>query len=58
MKYHVSYSIDLEAETPEAAAIDVDRLLMTTRPKEFQITSPRQPTVFVRVERGEAKRIA
>lgn len=58
MKYHVSFALDVDDESPEQAAIQVDRLLQTTRPKDFALTPAGGKTVFVRVERGEAKRIA
>jgi hypothetical protein len=58
MKFSVSLRLDIEAENADAAAVEADRLLMTTRPREFSVSAPRSGTVFVRVERGEAKRIA
>lgn len=58
MKYQVTLHLDIEAPDPEAAAVEADRMLLTTRPKEFWVTASKVGTVFIRVERGEAKRIA
>ena len=62
-RYSVTYRHELEADSAEEAARETDRLLQTTRPKEFDVTprghaSSVAKTVFVRVDRGEAKRIA
>lgn len=58
MKFQVTYHIELEADTPEAAALETDRLIQTTRPRDFQVTAPRSGTVWIRVERGRAERVA
>jgi hypothetical protein len=61
MRYHVTQYLDIEADSPEAAAIEFDRLGLTTRPKELSITEAGEHnggTVFLRVVRGEVKRVA
>jgi hypothetical protein len=64
MNYTVTTSLVIEAESPEAAAVEMDRLMLTYRPKDYHVTAParllsaRGGTVFIRVERGEGKRIA
>jgi hypothetical protein len=56
--YRVSLDIDIDAPDAEAAAIEFDRLTLTTRPKDLHVTARGGGTVFIRVERGDAKRIA
>jgi hypothetical protein len=60
MRYRVTLHVDVESESEEAAAVEADRILWTNRPRDFAVTAPapRGGTVFVRVERGEAKRTA
>lgn len=58
MKYHVTSRIELEADSPEAAAREADRLLQTNRPREYDVTPAGGKTVFVRVINGDATRVA
>lgn len=55
--FEVTHRLTVTADTPEAAALEADRLLALPM-REFSVTGPRTPTVFVRVERGKATRIA
>jgi hypothetical protein len=55
--FQVTYRLEVVADDPEGAALEADRLI--ARPvREFNVTAPRTPTVFVRVERGKATRVA
>lgn len=56
--FNVTHNTTITAETPEAAAIEVDRLLSTTRPKRFSILGENEGPIVIQVERGQAKRIA
>jgi hypothetical protein len=60
MRYHVTQTVSIEAESAEAAAVEFDRLALTTKPKELNVTPEggRNATVFIRVTRGEAARVA
>jgi hypothetical protein len=51
---------DVEAYDAERAALEIHRLLQTHRPLVFAVTPSGRggKTVFVRVQHGEAKRVA
>jgi hypothetical protein len=55
--FQVTYRLEVVADDPEGAALEADRLIALPV-REFSVTGPRTPTVFVRVERGKAARVA
>lgn len=55
--FQVTYRLEVMADDAEAAALEADRLIALPV-REFNVTGPRTPTIFVRVERGKATRVA
>jgi hypothetical protein len=64
MNYTVTTSLVITADSPEAAAEEMDRYLSRDQPRDYHVTAPARlvpsggGTVFVRVTRGNGKRIA
>jgi hypothetical protein len=58
VRFTVTIREEVDAPTPHAAAVLIDQLLHTTRPLVVSVAQPGGPTIFVKVERGEAHRIA
>jgi hypothetical protein len=60
MKYIVTSYLDnpIEADTPEEAAKIAERYLLTYAARDYAVTPAGGGTVFIRILKGEAKRIA
>jgi hypothetical protein len=57
-RFTVTMREEVEAKDAYAAAVEIDRLLHTGRPLVVSVALPTGGAIFVKVERGDAQRIA
>ena len=56
-RWLVTWIEEIAADDEVAAAVEAARILQTNRPQEFTVKADRGKTIWVRVDRGDGKRL-